>query len=230
VSNGRHAILEVNGLTCSHRGKVVLREVTFDVAEGEVCAVMGPNGAGKSTLLGAILGLVPVTSGSVTLFGMSNRSEGWKRRVAYLPEKFQLYPQLTAEENLRFFAGVRDGSAEEEKLREALRRVGLWEYRHKRVRTYSKGMLQRLGLAVILYDDADLLFLDEPTSGLDPDGRRETLSILGPLAGKTILFTSHHLDEVRQVCTHVLYVFAGRATKMAAADFFRHRTEGGGIS
>ncbi len=219
-------MIEIKGLTQSYRHKQILRDVHLTVGRGEVCALVGRNGAGKTTLIHSILGLLPTPAGTVTLCGHPVGSQQWKDNVAYLPEKFQLYPQLTGEENLRFFAGLQSGRLNEQKLAECLRLVQLWEHRSEPIKGYSKGMLQRLGLGIMLYYDAEVLILDEPTSGLDPLGRTEILAILKSLRGKTILFSSHHIDEIRQICTHVAYLDDGVVTKYTIDEFCRTIAEG----
>ncbi len=211
-------MIDVQGLTQHYRRKCILNDVSLQIGEHEICALVGRNGAGKSTFIHTILGILPLRKGKVHIAGISSNEEGWKKRVAYLPEKFQLYPQLTGEENLRFFASL-EGEAKEEKLEECLRMVQLWDARHEKIKGYSKGMLQRLGLGVMLYYPADILILDEPTSGLDPMGRTEILNILKSLKDKTILFSSHHMDEIKQICTHVAFLDEQKMTKYTMDAF-----------
>ncbi|AMX83498.1 ABC transporter ATP-binding protein [Geobacillus subterraneus] len=211
-------MIEVAGLTVSYRNNKVLDDVHLVIQKGERCALVGRNGAGKSTLIHSLLNLLPAASGTVYIDGIDHRRHEWKKKVAYLPEKFQLYPQLTGEENVRFFASLH-GAVDEERIEDVLHTVRLWEARHMKSKQYSKGMLQRLGLAIMLYYDADLLILDEPTSGLDPLGRADVLAILRSLPNKTVLLSSHHIDEVRQLCTHVAYLENGKITKYRVEDF-----------
>lgn len=213
-------MINIQGLTQRYKSKLVLEDVDLQIEEKEICALVGRNGAGKSTLIHSILGLLPVKQGEVTIAGVSHQKEEWKRKVAYLPEKFQLYPHLTGEENFLFFASL-DAEPDLSKMEECLKMVQLWEHRHDRIGGYSKGMLQRLGLGIMLYYPSDLLILDEPTSGLDPMGRKEILSILKSLQDKTILFSSHHLDEIRQVCTHVAYIEDKKIHKSTVDLYFK---------
>lgn len=219
-------MIEVAGLTVSYRNKKVLDDVHLVIQKGERCALVGRNGAGKSTFIHSLLNLLPAARGAVSIAGIDHRRHEWKTKVAYLPEKFQLYPQLTGEENVRFFASLH-GTVDEGRVEHVLRAVRLWEARHMKSRQYSKGMLQRLGLAIMLYDDAELLILDEPTSGLDPLGRADFFSILRSLPDKTMLISSHHLDEVRQLCTHVAYLENGKVTKYPVEQFTLHTMMGG---
>ncbi|WP_134699347.1 ABC transporter ATP-binding protein [Ammoniphilus sp. YIM 78166] len=211
-------MIDIQGLTQFYRSKRILHDVSLQIGQHEICALVGRNGAGKSTLIHSMLGILPIRTGTIHIAGISSNEEGWKKRVAYLPEKFQLYPHLTGEENLRFFASL-EGEAREEKLEECLRMVQLWDARKERIKGYSKGMLQRLGLGVMLYYPADILILDEPTSGLDPMGRTEILNILKSLQDKTILFSSHHMDEIKQICTHVAFLHEQKITKYKMDSF-----------
>lgn len=220
-------MIEIKGLTQSFRNKIVLQNVNLSIGQNEVCALVGRNGAGKTTLIHSLLGLLAVKKGEITLAGISNRQEGWKQHVAYLPEKFQLYPQLSGEENLRFFAAVDNKTVNDQRIQVILKMVNLWEHRHEAIRSYSKGMLQRLGLAIMLYYDSPIMILDEPTSGLDPMGRTEILSILKSLKDKTILFSSHHMDEIRQICTHVAFLDNGMIQKYGIDEFMEKFSLGG---
>ncbi len=212
-------MINIQGLTQRYKSKVVLENVHLQIEEKEICALVGRNGAGKSTLIHSILGLLPVKQGAITIAGVSHQKEEWKRKVAYLPEKFQLYPHLTGEENFLFFASL-DAEPNLPKIEECLKMVQLWDHRNDRINGYSKGMLQRLGLGIMLYYPSELLILDEPTSGLDPMGRKEILSILKTLKDKTILFSSHHLDEIRQVCTHVAFIEDKKIQKSTVELFY----------
>ncbi|WLR50353.1 ABC transporter ATP-binding protein [Bacillus tianshenii] len=220
-------MIQVKNLSQSYRKKKVLENVNFTIGKNELCALVGRNGAGKSTLIHSMLGILPVKNGSVHLNGISLHKKDWKKHVAYLPEKFQLYTHLTGLENMKFFASLERSKIEETKIEQALRSVGLWEEREQMISEYSKGMLQRLGLAVMLYYDSEILILDEPTSGLDPIGRIEVLNILKSLENKTILLSSHHLDEIQKVCTHVAYLENGMITKYTTEEFTTRMTNGG---
>lgn len=211
-------MIKVEQLTKNFEKKSVLQTVNLHVEKNERCALVGRNGAGKSTLIHTILGLLPYKQGSVTLKGMSHKQQKWKEHVSYLPEKFLLYSHLSGWENMLFFASL-VGKVDENKIEEQLRSVSLWEDREFLITSYSKGMLQRLGLAVMLYYDTDIIILDEPTSGLDPIGRREILSILKGLSDKTLLMASHHIDELKQVCTHVAFLENGTITKYTMDEF-----------
>lgn len=169
-----------------------------------------------------MLGLQTYQEGSSYLHGKSNKKGDWKKFVSYLPEKFQLYPNLTGKENMEFFAAVSSKKIDEARIEEKLKLVSLWGDHDKYSREYSKGMLQRLGLAIILYFDSDIIILDEPTSGLDPVGRNKILNIIKGLENKTIFMASHHFEEIKKVCTHVAYMDDGKITKYTMDEFMEH--------
>ncbi len=217
-------MISVKNLHQSYGKKTVLDHVSLDIQPREVCALVGRNGAGKSTFINSLLGLLPIHEGTITINGIpvTKKSREWKKAIAYLPEKFMLYPALTGLENMTFFAEAIEKQANQERIESVLKSVRLWEDRNEQIKKYSKGMLQRLGLAVTLYQDASILILDEPTSGIDPVGRKEILEVLKSLHDKTILLSSHHLDEIRQVCTHVAYLENNKLTKYTVDDFLQN--------
>lgn len=213
-------MIKVNHLTKSFGKKDVLTNVNLHIEKNELCALVGRNGSGKSTLIHSMLNFIPVKDGVVTLNGYDHQSQAWKKHVSYLPEKFHLYPHLTGWENMLFFASIA-GKVNEKKIEEKLRDVSLWKDRDFLINGYSKGMLQRLGIAVMLYYDTDIIILDEPTSGLDPIGRQEILAIIKDLKNKTVLMASHHIDEINQVCTHVAFLEEGKVTKYSMDEFLK---------
>jgi ABC-2 type transport system ATP-binding protein len=216
-------MIKVEKLTQSFGKKIVLNDVDFEIAANEVCALVGRNGAGKSTLLNSLLGLLPVKQGKIIINGIEqkNVTDIWKSGIAYLPEKFSLYPTLSGYENIAYFTKAANKTVNEARMESVLRSVRLWDDRDVPIKKYSKGMLQRLGLAITLYQDSNLLILDEPTSGLDPIGRREILDVLKGMQGKTVLLSSHHIDDIRQVCTHVIYLEDGKINKYPVELFFK---------
>ncbi|UCZ54052.1 ABC transporter ATP-binding protein [Bacillus shivajii] len=221
-------MINIQSLSQSYGKKQVLKDVSLNIVKKERCALVGRNGSGKSTLIHTMLGILPFKNGTITLNGHPVKKNKWKKDVAYLPEKFHLYPHLTAKENLHFFASLQDKRANEQKIESVLQQVNLLEVKDEKVNRFSKGMLQRLGLALMLYYDAKLLILDEPTSGLDPIGRAEILEVLQSLDDKTIFLSSHHIDEIQQVCTHVAYLEDGKMTKYTVEEFMKVMKVGGG--
>jgi ABC-2 type transport system ATP-binding protein len=222
-------MIKVSGLNQSFGKKMILESINIEIHKHEICALVGRNGAGKSTFINSLLGLLPVKQGSITINGVqvTKKNHDWKKAIAYLPEKFQLYPMLTGRENIIFFAEAVSKTVNQERIENVLKSVSLWDDRDVQVKKYSKGMLQRLGLAITLYQDSSILILDEPTSGIDPMGRREILEVLKSLHDKTILLSSHHLDEIKQVCTHVAYLNNGKMEKYTVEEFLQTHNLGG---
>lgn len=219
-------MIEIRNLVQSYADKRVLDGVNLTVEPFERCALVGRNGAGKSTLIHSMLGLLPYQHGDIRLHGIPTPQQGWKKYVSYLPEKFQLYPHLTGWENLNFFSTISGDPLDGERAEAVLESVSLVEDCDRLISTYSKGMLQRLGLALMLYYDTEIIVLDEPTSGLDPIGREEILGIIRNLQDKTVLMSSHHFDEIRQVCTHVALLENGQITKYSLQDFTEQYFQG----
>ena len=201
-------------LPISERGKkVAVNGLNLKVQAGEVFGFLGPNGAGKTTTMNVLLGFVNPTSGSAFLFGVDVREPIARQRIGYLPELTYYYKFLTAEELLRFYArvfGIPRQNADK-RIDQLLKLVELEPARKRLIKTYSKGMQQRVGLAQALINDPDLLILDEPTSGLDPLGRMKVREIIQRLKneGKTVFFSSHELGEVETVCDRVAIINQG---------------------
>jgi ABC-2 type transport system ATP-binding protein len=193
--------------------KVALSGLDLEVNAGEVFGFLGPNGAGKTTAINVLLGFVPPKSGAAYLFGIDVRQPIARQRIGYLPEMTYYYKFLTAEELLRFYAkifGLPRNEADK-RIDQLLKLVELEQSRKRPIKTYSKGMQQRVGLAQALINDPDLLILDEPTSGLDPLGRMKVREIIHRLKneGKTVFFSSHELGEVETVCDRVAIIHQG---------------------
>ncbi|MCM3692983.1 ABC transporter ATP-binding protein [Neobacillus niacini] len=222
-------MIAVSNLNQSFGKKLILESINIEIKKHEICALVGRNGAGKSTFINSLLGLLPVKQGSISINGIevTRKNHDWKKAIAYLPEKFQLYPMLTGLENITFFAESVGKTVDHGRIESVLTSVSLWEERTVQVKKYSKGMLQRLGLAITLYQDSSILILDEPTSGIDPMGRKEILEVLKSLHDKTILLSSHHLDEIKQVCTHVAYLNNGKMEKYTVEEFLQTHNLGG---
>jgi len=190
-----------------------VKGLNLEVRQGEVFGFLGPNGAGKTTTMNVLLGFVPPTSGTASIFGVDVRQPISRQRIGYLPELTYYYKFLSAEEILRFYGKIfRIPKAElERRINSILKLVELEQARTRPTRTYSKGMQQRVGLAQALINDPDLLVLDEPTSGLDPIGRMKVREIIQRLKseGKTVFFSSHELGEVETVCDRVAILNQG---------------------
>src|SRR5712691_2559547 len=198
----------------SHGKKIAINDLNLRIQPGEVFGFLGPNGAGKTTTMNVLLGFVNATSGSASLFGVDVREPIARQRIGYLPELTYYYKFLTAEELLRFYArifGIPRAQADQ-RIDQLLKLVELEPARKRPIKTYSKGMQQRVGLAQALINNPDLLILDEPTSGLDPLGRMKVREIIQRLKneGKTVFFSSHELGEVETVCDRVAIIHQGQ--------------------
>jgi ABC-2 type transport system ATP-binding protein len=193
--------------------KVALNGLNLEVRAGEIFGFLGPNGAGKTTTMNVLLGFVQPTSGSASLFGIDVRQPIARQRIGYLPELTYYYKFLTAEELLRFYAKVFGLSRSEtdQRIEKLIALVELGHAAKRPIKTYSKGMQQRVGLAQALINNPDLLILDEPTSGLDPLGRMKVREIIQRLKneGKTVFFSSHEMGEVETVCDRVAILHQG---------------------
>jgi ABC-2 type transport system ATP-binding protein len=219
-TNGPQPILRTEKLRVEFRSreigqgvKVALQGLDLAVYPGEVFGFLGPNGAGKTTTMNVLLGFANATSGAAYLFGTDVRQPIARQRIGYLPEMTYYYKFLTAEELLRFYARIfKIPKAERERrIDVVLKLVELDHARKRPIRTYSKGMQQRAGLAQALINNPDLLILDEPTSGLDPIGRMKVREIIQRLKneGKTVFFSSHEMGEVETVCDRVAILHQG---------------------
>jgi ABC-2 type transport system ATP-binding protein len=193
---------------------VALDHLDLQVRPGEVYGLLGPNGSGKSTTLKLLLGLALPSEGEARIFGMPPDSLEARRRVGFLPENPYFYGFLNGDETLRFYGklcGV-TGARLEKRIEELIDLVGLQNGRERPLRSYSKGMLQRIGLAQALIHDPDLLFLDEPTAGVDPLGSSQIRDLILRLKkmGKTVVFSSHLLEQVQEVADRVAIFSLGK--------------------
>ncbi len=190
-----------------------LKDVSFSVNQGEVFGLLGPNGAGKTTLVKILLGIIRKSGGSATMLGLSAGSRSGRKMVGYLPEHLRIPPHLTGYTALECYGNLSNvpSSVIRQKRDELLRLVGLADRATDRVKKYSKGMLQRLGLAQSLLHDPKLLVLDEPTDGLDPRARADMRQIIKELKerGVTIFLNSHILQEVEMICERVAILDRG---------------------
>jgi len=216
--------IEVENLTKSYGNLRAVDELSFEVYKGEIFGFLGPNGSGKTTTILSMLGLIIPDKGTVRILGNDVFREPIKvkERIGFLPENATLYEELTAWRNLEFFANFYSFSKQEKEKRieELLKLVGLWEARYRKVKTFSKGMKQRLLLAQALINDPEVLILDEPTSGLDPEGAYLVKSIVREerKKGKTVFFSSHILSEVEELSDRVGIIVKGKLRALGTLE------------
>lgn len=208
-----HLRVEYRSKELGNQSKVAVNNLSLEVLSGQVFGFLGPNGAGKTTTMNVLLGFVNPTGGKAEIFGVDVREPIARQRIGYLPELTYYYKFLTAEELLRFYARIFKipKTETEKRIDEILKLVELEHARKRQIKTYSKGMQQRAGLAQALINNPDLLILDEPTSGLDPLGRMKVRDIIRRLRdnGKTVFFSSHELGEVETVCDRISILHQG---------------------
>ncbi|MBT1070407.1 ABC transporter ATP-binding protein [Pelotalea chapellei] len=199
-----------------------LKQLDLQVAPGEVFGFLGPNGAGKSTTIKLIMGLLRPTSGSASIMGMDVAQAASRRVVGFLPENPAFYDYLSAEEYIRFVGSQfnMDASLLNRRTEEVLKRLDLWEARKRQMRGYSKGMVQRVGLAQTLVHDPEVYILDEPMSGLDPIGRALVKEIILDLKkrGKCVFFSTHITDDVEKVCDRVGVIVQGQLRALDSVE------------
>lgn len=213
--------IETEGLTKDYqvgfwrpRPYRALHELSLSVERGDVFGFLGPNGAGKSTAIKLLMQLIYPTSGAARILGRPAGDVDMRRRIGFLPENPSFYDYLTAEELLTYFAGLFDIPSAERRSRvsRVLDEVGLGAERRMRLRSYSKGMVQRVGIAQAIINEPDVVFFDEPMSGLDPLGRRDVRELLLRLRdrGCTVFFSSHILSDAEALCSRVAIIAQGR--------------------
>ena len=213
------AALRVTGIHKSFRSdfyrkkKHILKGISLNVEEGEIFGYLGPNGAGKTTTIKCIIGLIFPDKGKMEILGHDHLSLEAKAQVGYLPENPYFYDYLTAEEFLRYFSQLYQisRSLQESKIQELLKLVGLKDSSNLQLRKFSKGMLQRIGMAQAILNDPQLVLLDEPLGGLDPLGRKEIRDIIVRLKeeGKTVFLSSHILQDIEMICDRVAIIVEG---------------------
>lgn len=217
-----NSVIETKDLTKMYGPKVGCEEICLTVGEGQVFGFLGPNGAGKSTFVKMLIGLIKPTSGSARLLGAPLGDVFIRKRIGFLPENFRYQDWLTGRELLRYHAALAFVPKDQRKARinEVLRLVKIEGAADAKIRTYSKGMQQRIGIAAALVSDPDLLFLDEPTSALDPIGRMEVREIISNLKerGKAVFLNSHLLSEIEMVCDQVAIIKSGRIVESGTLD------------
>lgn len=206
-------ILVVDGITKEYPGRLAVSQVSFEVNKGSIHGFLGPNGAGKSTTMRMIAGLMPATSGTISLFGEAVRPENTslKNKIGLLPENAPLYLDMPVEKYLTFVARLHGVKYPKEQVDKVMSELSLLEVRKRLIGNLSKGYKQRVGLAQAIVYDAPFLILDEPTNGLDPQSVVELREFIKKLSQeKTILFSSHVLPEVEQLCDQITIIHKGK--------------------
>nr|MDH3098342.1 ATP-binding cassette domain-containing protein [Bacillus velezensis]WGE00211.1 ATP-binding cassette domain-containing protein [Bacillus velezensis] len=191
----------------------IVQSISFDVRKGEIFGLLGPNGSGKTTIFRMIVQLIKKTEGAISFRGRPDSDfEYFMRHIGVIIEGPDMYPNMTALQNLKYFTRLRSTSLKTDDLMNTLAKVGLEQVARKKVKHFSLGMKQRLGLAYSLLHNPGLLILDEPMNGLDPKGMKELRTILSDLAkqGVSILLSSHLLSEMEEICDRVAYIKKGR--------------------
>ena len=222
-------MIEVSHLTKQYGSHLAVDDVSFTVADGQICGLLGPNGAGKSTIMNILTGYLSATSGQVTVAGhpLPEEADAAKACVGYLPEQPPLYPEMTVQEYLTFAAelkGVKKADRKEQVCR-AARRTGLEAVLPRLIRSLSKGYKQRVGIAQALLGSPRLIILDEPTVGLDPAQVIEIRKLIRELGrAHTVILSSHILSEVQAVCQQILILSKGH---LAAAGSLEELTADG---
>lgn len=224
--------LDMQGLSKSFKGKKrqtieALKGLTLSIEQDEVFGFLGPNGAGKSTTIKCLMGLIRPTSGTASIMGEAIGTESSRRNVGYLPENPAFYDYLTAEEYLQFVGKTfkMPDALLTRRSTEVLKQLELWDARKRPIRGYSKGMVQRVGLAQVLIHDPDVYILDEPMSGLDPIGRALVKEIIVDLKkrGKSVFFSTHITDDVEKVCDRVGILLHGELKLVDRVDAIMSR-------
>ncbi len=219
--------VRVEGISKTYRKQlgnrvIALKNLSFDISRGDIFGFVGPNGAGKSTFIKIAMGLLKADKGKVSFFGMPSSQPDSRKSVGYVPEQPILYSQLTGLEYMKFSCRLYGIPKDEcfKRSKTFLEKVGLGDVAERTIRTYSKGMQQRLVIAQAIVAEPELVILDEPLSGLDPAGRMEVQELLRELnsEGKTIFFSSHILHDVESTCHQVALLVKGEIRYQGGPD------------
>ena len=206
-------IIEASNVNKSYGLSPALKNLSLSVKKSTIFALIGPNGAGKTTFIKSVLNLVKPNSGSITINGIDAKKAAARQGIAYLPEKFSFFPYYSVEGVVRFYGQMQNlrGLELKKSTEEALNKLNIWELRKRKLRTLSKGQLQRTGISTLLMGDNKLLIIDEPFSGIDPIGIKELKVLFLELkaSGKTVFINSHILSETEQICDDVAILNRG---------------------
>jgi len=218
---------------CRRLGKrEILKNVSFTVKQGDIFGYLGPNGAGKTTTIRILLGLLQSTSGEASMLGHDVREDETREKVGFVLESDGLYDNMTAYENIGYYARIYGVHLLKKRVEDVLKLVGLSGRAGDRVGTYSKGMRQRLALARAVVHNPDVLILDEPTAGVDPSGQIEVRQIMLEMTrkeGKTIFLSSHNLDEVQRICNRIALIDQGEIKLYGELDRLQREMSSGEV-
>lgn len=215
--------IETKQLKKSYGSASIIKGINLTVKQGEIFGFLGRNGAGKSTFINTLTGIIQPTSGTYTLLGVDGPNDQVKKRIGVMPDYSTLYGSLTALEHLKFLSALSGKPAGKQWCIEVLTQVGLEAHARKKVAKFSFGMKKKLGIALAIIHDPELLFLDEPTSGLDAESAIDIHKLIRELQkrGKTIFMTSHNLAEVEKLCTRIAIMQEGQIDKCGSMDELR---------
>lgn len=216
--------------TLGHRE--VLKGISFSVKKGDIFGYLGPNGAGKTTTIRILLGLLQADAGSIRITGQEISRSEVRKKIGFALDPDGLYDNMTAAENLEFFARIYGISGSEQRIASLLKSVGLSDRADDRVGTYSRGMRQRLALARAMVHDPEVLILDEPTAGVDPSGQIDVRQIMLNAAhqgNKTVFLSSHNLDEVQRICNRIALIDRGEIKLYGDVSELRRGMGGGSV-
>jgi ABC-2 type transport system ATP-binding protein len=208
----------------------ILKNVTLAVERGDIFGYLGPNGAGKTTTIRIMLGLMQATSGMVTILGKDVQKDQVRQKIGFVLETDGLYENITALDNLLYYAQLYEVRPLVERINKAIELVGLSDRAKDKVGSYSKGMRQRLALARAIVPDPEVLILDEPTAGVDPTGQIEIRQVMLDMVhkeGKTILLSSHNLDEVQRICNRIALIHKGQIRLSGELEKLQHEMSPG---
>lgn len=209
-------LLKVKDLKKSYKEKLVVKGISFEVAEGEVIGVLGPNGAGKSTTINMICTLLNQDNGKVIFKekSVNDKDINYKKSIGLVPQEISLFLELSAYENVKFFCSLYGfkGNKLEENTMEALEYVGLLEKKDEIASSFSGGMKRRLNIACSIAHKPELLIMDEPTVGIDPQSRNNILEVIKRLQGEgtSVIYTSHYMEEVQAICSRLIIIDEGK--------------------
>lgn len=217
-------IVEIKNLVKRFNDNIAVDNVNISIKEGEIFGLLGPNGAGKTTTINTIIGLTKIDGGEIKIFDKNTKTHEMeiKAQIGIVPQDIALYEDMTAIENVTFFGrlyGLKDGLLKT-RVEEALNFTGLWDKRREMVRKFSGGMKRRLNIACAIVHQPRLIIMDEPTVGIDPQSRNHILESVRKLneAGSTIIYTSHYMEEVEELCTYITIMDHGKVIAKGTKD------------